>query len=139
MFRRVEGKVTVPCFLNAAGCVSGSRYDLGPDGLPRRIAGNTYDARYMCNIPRSASPDKPARPSLYGHGLFGDVGEAGARNVEELGNENDVLVCARGLDRHGRRGRGQRHHGPPGPVALPDARRPAPAGLPRLHVRRAGR
>ena len=94
VFRRVEGTVKVPCFLNAAGCPSGSRYDLGPDGLPRRIPGNTYDARYVCNIPRSASPSKPARPSLYGHGLFGDVGEAGARNVEELGNENDVMVCA---------------------------------------------
>jgi hypothetical protein len=94
VFRRVEGTVKVPCFLNAAGCPSGSRYDLGPDGLPRRTPGNTYDARYVCNIPRSASPSKPARPSLYGHGLFGDVGEAGARNVEELGNENDVMVCA---------------------------------------------
>ncbi len=61
---------------------------------PAQIPGNTYKARYVCNIPRSASPDAPARPSLYGHGLFGDAGEAGARNVEELGNENNVLVCA---------------------------------------------
>ena len=94
VFRRVEGTVTVPCYLNSVGCPSGSRFDLGADGLPRRIPGNTYKARYICNIPRSASPDAPARPSLYGHGLFGDAGEAGARNVEELGNENNVLVCA---------------------------------------------
>ncbi|MBA2629867.1 MAG: hypothetical protein H0U84_02450, partial [Thermoleophilaceae bacterium] len=92
--RRVEGTVTVPCFLNTVGCPPGARFDLGPDGLPRRIPGNTYDARFVCNIPRSATPDAPARPSLYGHGLFGDAGEAGAENVEQLGNENNVLVCA---------------------------------------------
>ena len=79
---------------DAVGCPPGSRFDLGPDGLPRKIPGNNYSARYVCNIPRSASADSPARPSLYGHGLFGDAGEAGARNVEELGNENNVLVCA---------------------------------------------
>ncbi|HEU0025140.1 MAG TPA: hypothetical protein VFQ12_10930 [Thermoleophilaceae bacterium] len=94
VLRRVEGTVTVPCFLNQPGCPSGARYELGPDGLPTRIPGNTYTARYVCNVPRSASADAPARPSLYGHGLFGDAGEAGARNVEELGNENNVLVCA---------------------------------------------
>ncbi len=91
--RRVEGHVTVPCFLNQAGCPPGSRYQLGPDGLPQRIPGNTYEATFICNIPRSATPDAPARPSLYGHGLFGDAGEVGADNVEQLGNENNVLVC----------------------------------------------
>ncbi len=91
--RRVEGHVTVPCFLNQAGCPPGSRYQLGPNGLPQRIPGNTYEATFICNIPRSATPDNPARPSLYGHGLFGDAGEVGADNVEQLGNENNVLVC----------------------------------------------
>ena len=34
-------------------------------------------------------------PALYGHGLFGDIGEARrSRNVHQLGNENGVLVCA---------------------------------------------
>ena len=34
-------------------------------------------------------------PALYGHGLFGSVGEArGSRNVHQLGNENGVVVCA---------------------------------------------
>ncbi len=92
--RRVEGHVTVPCFLDQPGCPPGSRFSLGPDGLPQRIPGNTYEAAFICNIPRSATPDHPARPSLYGHGLFGDAGEVGADNVEQLGNENDVMVCA---------------------------------------------
>jgi hypothetical protein len=92
--RRVEGHVTVPCYLDQPGCPPGSRFRLGPDGLPERIPGNTYEAAFICNIPRSATPDAPARPSLYGHGLFGDAGEVRADNVEQLGNENNVLVCA---------------------------------------------
>jgi hypothetical protein len=91
--RRIEGHVTVPCFLNQVGCPSGSRYDFGADGLPKRIPGNTYQARFICNIPRSASSANPARPALYGHGLFGDAGEVGADNVEQFGNENNVIVC----------------------------------------------
>ena len=92
--RRIEGHVAVPCYLDQLGCPPGSRFRLGPDGLPQRIPGNTYQAAFICNIPRSASSAKPARPSLYGHGLFGDAGEVGADNVEQLGNENNVLVCA---------------------------------------------
>jgi hypothetical protein len=92
--RRVEGHVTVPCYLDQPGCPPGSRFRLGRDGLPVRLPGNTTQATFICNIPRSATPAAPARPSLYGHGLFGDAGEAGAENVEQLGNEHDVLVCA---------------------------------------------
>ncbi|HEY3187475.1 MAG TPA: hypothetical protein VGJ70_08365, partial [Solirubrobacteraceae bacterium] len=91
--RRVEGHVTVPCFLDQPGCPPGSRFRLGPDGLPVQLLGNTAQARFICNIPRSATSDAPARPSLYGHGLFGDAGEVRADNVEQLGNENNVLVC----------------------------------------------
>jgi hypothetical protein len=91
--RRVEGHVTVPCFLDQPGCPPESRFRLGADGLPQRIPGNTYEAKFICNIPRSASSSNPARPALYGHGLFGDAGEVGADNVEQLGNENNVIVC----------------------------------------------
>jgi hypothetical protein len=92
--RRVEGRVTVPCYLDRPGCPPGSRFRLGPRGLPVRTPGNTTQARFICNIPRSATPAAPARPSLYGHGLFGDAGEVRADNVEQLGDENGVLVCA---------------------------------------------
>ena len=64
-------------------------------GRPARSASPATPTRprFICNIPRSATPDNPARPSLYGHGLFGDAGEVGADNVEQLGNENNVIVC----------------------------------------------
>ena len=59
--RRVEGHVTVPCFLDAAGCPSGSRYDLGPDGLPQRIPGNTYDAPLRLQHPALGQPRRARR------------------------------------------------------------------------------
>ena len=96
--RQVEGTFTVPCYLSSPGCAPGGRYQLDADGLPQQTPGNVMSARFVCNIPRSAwngSAVTPARPSLYGHGLFGSIGEArGSRNVHQLGDENNVLVCA---------------------------------------------
>ena len=101
--REVTGTYTVPCYLDQPGCPPGSKYDLGPNGLPQRTPGNTMQARFTCNIPRSAvvetSPgvfdvDHTVRPSMYGHGLFGDYTEVHTRNVRQLGTENGVLTCA---------------------------------------------
>jgi len=101
--RTVTGTYTVPCYLDQPGCPPGSRYDLGADGLPKRLPGNTMQARFTCNIPRSAVTDggggnpvvaEPARPSMYGHGLFGDYTEVHTGNVRQLGTENNVITCA---------------------------------------------
>ncbi len=102
--RVVKGTVTVPCFLNQAGCPSGSTFDLDSDQMPIRSEGNTMQARFSCNIPRSVVGDgagggddtqfhQTARPSLYGHGLFGSINEVTSRNIRQLGVENNVLVC----------------------------------------------
>lgn len=99
--RVVEGTFTVPCYLNQAGCPSGATFDLDADQKPIRMAGNTMQARFVCNIPRSAvyddggtwKVDQKARPSLYGHGLFGSIDEVTSRNIRQLGTENGVLVC----------------------------------------------
>ncbi len=104
--RIVKGTFTVPCYLNQAGCPSGSTFNLDDDQKPVRIPGNTMEARFSCNIPRSAvdtNSDDPdvgtwdvahkVRPSLYGHGLFGSIDEVTSRNIRQLGTENGVLVC----------------------------------------------
>jgi hypothetical protein len=73
------------------------------DGLPDRTGEMT--TTFTCNIPRaalsgkdfagaSAADVRPARPSLYGHGLLGGQGEVGAGNVVAMGNEHDVMFCA---------------------------------------------
>ena len=87
--------MTVPCYLDQPGCPPGSRFRLGPDGLPAAHPGQHLRGRASSATSRARlRPRNPARPSLYGHGLFGDAGEVGADNVEQLGNENNVLVCA---------------------------------------------
>ncbi len=96
--RLVEGTYTVPCYLDEMGCPTGSTFELDTDQKPIRIEGNTMEARFVCNIPRSVvnedgSFKHKARPSLYGHGLFGSIDEMTSRNVRQLGVENNVITC----------------------------------------------
>ena len=101
--RTIEGTIEVPCYLSQMGCPPGSRFNLGSDGRPQRIPGNVYEARFGCNIPRSAVQDdgggspevaSPAHATMYGHGLFGEYDEVFSANVRQLGNENNMVTCA---------------------------------------------
>ncbi len=92
--RRVEGHVTVPCYLDQPGCPPGSRFQLGPDGLPRQIPGNTHQANFICNIPRSVDSTHPGRVSLYGHGLFGGAGEVNSISRLPIASEHRIVLCA---------------------------------------------
>ena len=91
--RKVQGTVTVPCYIN--GWAPGGGFSLDGHGLPRRMG--TMRAKFLCNIPRSAldpaSPPK-ARVSLYGHGLLGEPDEIDAGNVKAMSNEHDFVFCA---------------------------------------------
>ena len=92
--RKVEGTLTVPCYLTN-GCAPGGRFSLDGRGLPRRMG--TTQAKFYCNIPRSAlDPAAPpkARPSLYGHGLLGEATEIDAGNVKAMSNEHNFVFCA---------------------------------------------
>ena len=91
--RRVEGTVTVPCYLNAPGCPPGSQFLYqGLDGtLPVRIPGNTYNATFTCNIPRAAE-GTTFRPSLYGHGLMGDGSQVNTGKLYDLG-ASGLMFC----------------------------------------------
>jgi hypothetical protein len=92
--RRVQGTVEVPCYLNQPGCPPGSRFQLGPDGLPVRTPGNVYHARYICNIPRSVDSSHPGRVSLYGHGLFGGATEVNSISQLPIASEHRIVLCA---------------------------------------------
>jgi hypothetical protein len=97
--RIVEGTVTVPCYLDAPSCPSGSRF-LYPPGstqsLPelRPIPGNTIDARFRCIIPKIAMEQGGARVSLYGHGLFGSRGEVEQGQLQDMAQEHNFVFCA---------------------------------------------
>jgi hypothetical protein len=92
--RRVEGTITVPCFLTN-GCGPGGQFAFDRRGRPRQRGTTTF--RYFCNIPRSSldpAGPSPARPALYGHGLLGAPTEFDAGNVKSMSNEHNVLFCA---------------------------------------------
>jgi hypothetical protein len=92
--REVQGRFLVPCYLDAPGCPPGASMSFAPGtDTPARLPGNTMAANFDCLIPRAAA-STPARPSLYGHGLFGSAGEVTAGNVEAMANEHDFVFCA---------------------------------------------
>ena len=110
VYEVVHGTIKVPCYMGnqslATGrpttyCASGTRLNLGADGLPeqaRNAAGTPqyYDARITCMIGRSApnadQMGSNTRAMIYGHGLLGDSTEVEA-NKHEPGMIN-VSMCA---------------------------------------------
>ncbi len=102
--RTIKGTVTVPCYLSTPACAPAhSQFVLDPQsGMPLQLgagtpAANTMSADFECRIPRAAvagGTAHPARPSLYGHGLFGGYGEVEAGNVGAMADEHDFVFCA---------------------------------------------
>jgi hypothetical protein len=99
--RHVEGTFSVPSYLDQPGGPPGSRFHLGPDGLPSQIPGNVQTANFVCNIPRAAVADAtsptatvyPGHAMIYGHGLFGSAEEVNAAAERTMANEHDFVVC----------------------------------------------
>jgi hypothetical protein len=88
--RRVSGRFTVPCYLDQPGCPPGSRFQLDRSGLPVRIPGNVQQARFVCIVP-SSSASTPARPLLFGHGLFGSADTVDS--VAALATVTNAVMC----------------------------------------------
>jgi hypothetical protein len=89
--KRVSGRVAVPCFLDQPGCPPGSRFELDRRGLPVRSPGNVQQARFVCFVPTTASASNPARPLMWGHGLFGSA--AAVDSVSALGSVGNAVIC----------------------------------------------
>jgi hypothetical protein len=88
--RRVSGTVEVPCWLDKPGCPPGSRFKLNRKGLPARTPGNVQQARFVCIVPNS-SATTPARPLLFGHGLFQDA--AAVDTIALLAPVTNAVIC----------------------------------------------
>ncbi|MFC6091315.1 hypothetical protein [Saccharothrix lopnurensis] len=91
--REVTGRVTVPSYLTLPGGLPGSLLRRGRDGAPRRSPFGPVEARFRCEVPRSAF-DRPSWPALYGHGLLGSRSEVGAGNVKAMAAEHGFTFCA---------------------------------------------
>jgi hypothetical protein len=93
----VEGTLQVPCYLVVCGpsATAGFHYSsTKPDATPTQTPGNTATATFECIVPSSASPSNPARISLYGHGLLGDMSEVTDSWVVSLAQNYNMVVCA---------------------------------------------
>jgi hypothetical protein len=94
---RVSGKYTVPCYLNLPNCASGGTFSYPPGsthGPPAISESSTMEARFQCNIPKSATTPGASRPSLYGHGLLGSRGEVNQGQLRDFGLEHNFIFCA---------------------------------------------
>jgi hypothetical protein len=91
--RRVKGTVVVPCFLFPS-CAPGGTMLLNAEGKP--IQNGVWPANFDCIVPVSATtgPGESARPSLYGHGLFGDASEVASGPQRSLSQAHDIVQCA---------------------------------------------
>lgn len=88
--RKVEGTVTVPSYLDKPGGPPGSRLHYGSNGRPAQKPGAVLHASFQCNIPRAARR-RPARPILFGHGLFGDQTSVNGANA--AAQAHDSMFC----------------------------------------------
>lgn len=91
--RRVKGTFVVPCFLFPS-CAPGGTMVLNGEGKPTQ--NGVWTANFDCIIPLSATTGagETARPSLYGHGLFGDAGEVASGPQRSLSQSHDIVQCA---------------------------------------------
>ncbi len=118
--KRVRGSVTVPNFLQYPQDVTrtpgvadptGQLTDLPPQEVPgsrlyygtaqpgpmdlpqQNPVAPTLTADFVCSIPPTASPDNPATPMLYGHGLLGSKDESTGGSTAQMRSRN-YLPCA---------------------------------------------
>lgn len=70
----------------------------GANDVPIHDGKASMKVPFICNIPRSVLDSngsvKPARISLYGHGLFGKHSEVNASNVKDMASEYNFVFCA---------------------------------------------
>jgi hypothetical protein len=96
ILREIVGSFQVPCYLETPNCAQGGAFNYAsedPNSVPEQMPGNLATAPFACIIPARATK-KPARASLYGHGLFGSDHEIEAGNVEAMSREHDFMFCA---------------------------------------------
>ena len=104
--RQVIGTFDVPNYLNEPGAPPGSTLHFSssaPNALPTPLPGGVLHAVFSCLLPRAADPSpaspgqtvKPARPVLYGRGLFSEAtGVQDSHGVIETAQADDMALCS---------------------------------------------
>src|SRR4051794_30726000 len=109
--RQITGTFTVPCYIAPTcstpvkcgktdvvnDCPTPGEFLLGrdPDAVPHQVAGQTYQANFICNVGRSAyEAHQKLRPVTYGHGLFGSAEEGSSGPQKSMNGRFGMLYCA---------------------------------------------
>ncbi|MFK7989942.1 MAG: Ig-like domain-containing protein [Sandaracinaceae bacterium] len=87
VFRRVQGMMTVPLFLDQPD--AGAFINL--DENERVVQNGTAEYPFVAVIPHSATGATPARPLQYGHGLLGNRFQADSGFRNEWAQENGYI------------------------------------------------
>lgn len=88
--KRIEGTFQVPLYLTGTG-QPGAGFTNRANGLPTR--NGTYTANYDCEIPVGAD-ETPSRATVYGHGLFGGLGEVRSSPQAAMVGGHTMTYCA---------------------------------------------
>ena len=95
--RRVEGTLTIPCYLNTVNCTPGGTFTYRAQKGSRTAwipkQNGTMTAKFYCSIPRAALT-KPGRPVVYGHGLLGNPRESFGDSNQAISQTYDIVFCA---------------------------------------------
>ena len=116
--REITGTFTVPCYIAPScsppvkcetltaptpigtpfeDCPSPGEFALDPTKLysePSQVAGQTYQAGFICIVGRNGWGSSLMRPVEYGHGLFGSDGEVTASPQREMAGRFGMMYCA---------------------------------------------
>ncbi len=92
VLREIQGTVLVPLYLDNGGQPSASMI-LDAQDRPVRQS-SMFTADFRCAIPASATTMRPARMTLYGHGLLGATDEVQSSLVRDLGVRHNIADCA---------------------------------------------
>jgi hypothetical protein len=112
--RRISGHFTVPCYIaptcdpptkcdqvsqgTVNDCPSPGQFALdptNPDAVPQQVAGQTYQANFICNVGQQAyDGHQLMRPVEYGHGLFGSADEVNSGPQQTMTIDHGMMYCA---------------------------------------------
>ncbi len=95
--RRIEGTLTVPCYLQIANCAPGGTFAYRAQKGKRTAwipkQNGTMTAKFYCAIPRAAMTT-PGRPVVYGHGLLGNPRESFGGSNQIISAKYNFVLCA---------------------------------------------
>ena len=96
--KTVKGSFQVPCYLTTCGADRDHRLSLlaraSPTLCRRRSPATSRPRSSSASSRRRRARRRPARISLYGHGLLGSRDEVEAGNVQAMATEHNMVFCA---------------------------------------------